>query len=208
MTTHKQPKITLKDVLLTEEQIRSRVAELGEAITRRFERHGRLVVVGVLKGSVIFTVDLLRRITIPCTFDFVHAASYGAETTSVGNVQLLKDITMSLEGERVLLVDDILDTGYTLSYLLNHIQSKGPKSIHTCVMLDKPSRRQVDITPDWVGFTIPDAFVVGYGLDYSEQYRDLPHVASVQLEQPPVGLGPSASRPSQRRRPFQRLSDS
>ena len=182
MTTLKQPKITLKDVLLTEEQIRSRVAELGEAITRKFESHGRLVVVGVLKGSVIFTVDLLRRITIPCTFDFVHAASYGAETTSVGNVQLLKDITMSLEGERVLLVDDILDTGYTLSYLLNHIQSKGPKSIHTCVMLDKPSRRRVDITPDWVGFTIPDAFVVGYGLDYSEQYRDLPHVASVRLE--------------------------
>ena len=87
-----------------------------------------------------------------------------------------------MEGERVLLEDDILDTGYTLSYLLNHIQSKGPKSIHTCVMLDKPSRRRVDITPDWVGFTIPDAFVVGYGLDYSEQYRDLPHVASVRLE--------------------------
>ncbi|MCH7645740.1 MAG: hypoxanthine phosphoribosyltransferase, partial [Nitrospinae bacterium] len=102
MTTLKQPKITLKDVLLTEEQLRSRVAELGEAITRKFERHGRLVVVGVLKGSVIFTLDLLRRITIPCTFDFVHAASYGAQTTSVSDVQLLKDITMSLEGERVL----------------------------------------------------------------------------------------------------------
>lgn len=178
----KSPKCVLEDIILTQEQIRWRVAELGEAITKKFERHGRLVVVGVLKGSVVFMVDLLRRITIPCTFDFVQTASYGAETTSVGDVQLLKDITMSLEGERVLLVDDIFDTGYTLSYLIRHLKSKKPKSVHTCVLMDKPSRRRVDFEPDWVGFSVPDAFVVGYGLDYAEQYRDLPHVTSIRIE--------------------------
>lgn len=182
MATIQQPNITLEEILLTEDQIRRRVVELGEEVTRKFEPHGRLVVIGVLKGSVIFMVDLLRRITIPCTFDFVHTASYGTETTSIGDVQLIKDITMSLEGERVLLVDDILDTGFTLSYLVKHIQSKGPKSVHTCVLLDKSSRRQVDIAPDWVGFSIPDTFVVGYGLDCAELYRDLPHVVSVRLE--------------------------
>ncbi|MFQ5893496.1 MAG: hypoxanthine phosphoribosyltransferase [Nitrospinota bacterium] len=182
MTSAQEPKITLEAVLLTEEQIQHRVAELGEAISRKFEHHGRLVVVGVLKGSVVFMVDLLRRITLPCTFDFVQTSSYGDETTSVGDVHLLKDITMPLEGERVLLVDDILDTGYTITYLVKHLQSKGPKSVHTCVLLDKPSRRQVEITPTWVGFTIPDAFVVGYGLDCAEQYRDLPHVVTVRLD--------------------------
>ncbi len=182
MATIEQPNITLEEILLTEDQIRSRVAELGEEITRKFEPHGRLVVIGVLKGSVVFMVDLLRRITIPCTFDFVHTTSYGTETTSVGDVQLIKDITMSLEGERVLLVDDILDTGYTLSYLVKHIQSKGPKSVHTCVLLDKSSRRQADIAPDWIGFSIPNIFVVGYGLDCAELYRDLPHVVGVRLE--------------------------
>ncbi len=182
MGTIQQPKLKLEEVLLTENQIRRRVGELGEEITRMFESHGRLVVVGVLKGSVVFMVDLMRRITIPCTFDFVHTSSYGTETSSVGDVQLIKDITMPLEGERVLIVDDILDTGYTLSYLVKHIQSKGPKSIHSCVLLDKPSRRKVDFTPDWVGFSIPDTFVVGYGLDCAELYRDLPHVVGVRLE--------------------------
>lgn len=178
----KSPKCVLQDIVLTQEQIRWRVAELGETITKKFERHGRLVVVGVLKGSVVFMVDLLRRITIPCTFDVVQTASYGAETTSVGDVQLMKDITMSLEGERVLLVDDIFDTGYTMSYLIKHLKSKKPKSVHTCVLMDKPTRRKVDFQPDWVGFSVPDAFVVGYGLDYAEQYRDLPHVTSIRIE--------------------------
>jgi hypoxanthine phosphoribosyltransferase len=185
MKVTKGPNIVLEDIIITEEQIRRRVAELGEEITRKFERYGRLVVVGVLKGSIIFMVDLLRHITIPCTFDFVQASSYGAETTSVGDVKLLKDLTMPLEGERVLLVDDILDTGYTLNYLIKHLQSKGPKSLHTCVLLDKPARRRVDVRPDWVGFTIPDAFVVGYGLDCNELYRDLPHVASIKVEKQP-----------------------
>lgn len=177
----KSAKYVLEDIILTEDQIRFRVAELGEVITKKFEPYRRLVVVGVLKGSVIFMVDLLRRISIPCTFDFVQTSSYGTETTSVGDVQLIKDITMSLEGERVLLVDDILDTGYTLSYLIKHLKSKKPKSVHTCVLLDKPSRRKVDVKPDWVGFTVPDAFVVGYGLDYAELYRDLPHVTSIKV---------------------------
>lgn len=176
----KPPKCILEDVILTEDQIRRRVAELGEAITAKYERHGRLVVVGVLKGSVIFMVDLIRRITLPCTFDFVQTSSYGNETTSVGDVQLLKDITMSLEGERVLLVDDILDTGYTMSYLIKHLNGKRPASIKTCVLLDKAGRRKVDVKADWVGFTIPNVFVVGYGLDCAEYYRDLPHVASVK----------------------------
>lgn len=178
----KNPKALLEDILITEEQIRRRVAELGQEITKVFEPHGRVVVVGVLKGSVVFMVDLLRRITIPCTFDFVQTASYGMETTSVGDVQLLKDITMPLEGERILLVDDILDTGFTMSYLVKHLRSKKPKSVHTCVLLDKPSRHRVDFKADWVGFTVPDVFVVGYGLDYAELYRDLPHITSVRLE--------------------------
>jgi hypoxanthine phosphoribosyltransferase len=178
----KNPKCVLEDILITEGQVRHRVAELGAEITRAFEPHDRLVVVGVLKGSVVFMVDLLRRITMPCTFDFVQTSSYGSETTSVGDVQLLKDITMPLEGEQVLLVDDILDTGYTLSYLVKHLKSKKPKRVRTCVLLEKPSRRKVDFKADWTGFTIPDAFVVGYGLDCAELYRDLPHVTSVRLE--------------------------
>src|ERR671923_826691 len=163
----------IDQILLTEEQIARRVAELGERITADYQ--GRAVtLVSVLKGSLPFMADLMRAITIPLRIDLMEVSSYGGSTTeSSGLVRILKDLSASIEGEDVLLVEDIIDTGLTLNYLLRYLRGKNPDSLRICTLLDKPARRLVEIPVDYVGFTIPDQFVVGYGLDYGEVYRNL-----------------------------------
>ena len=164
------------EILLTEEQIQARVAELGAAITA--DHAGRpITLVSVLKGSLPFMADLMRSIDLPLRIDLMEVSSYGGATTeSSGLVRILKDLSSSIEGEDVLIVEDIIDTGLTLNYLIRYLRGKNPKSLRICALLDKPARRLVDIPIDFVGFSIPDQFVVGYGLDYGELYRNLRYV--------------------------------
>lgn len=165
----------IKEVLISEEQLAAKVAELGAQISRDFAGKN-LLMVSVLKGSVVFMADLMRQITIPARIDFMAVSSYGAGVKTSGVVRILKDLEIPLEGYDVLVVEDILDSGMTLNYLRGILKERNPKSISIATLLDKPDRRQVDITPDYVGFVIPDEFVVGYGLDYGEKYRNLPYV--------------------------------
>ena len=165
----------LSSILINEAQIQSRVRELGEVISRDYCGKNP-VVIGILKGSLIFMADLIRRLTIPLSIDYVAVSSYGRSTDSSGVVKIVKDLDEPIEGRHVLVVEDIVDTGLTLRYLLDNLQSRGPSSISVCVLLDKPSRRKVDIVPDYCGFEIPDEFVVGYGLDYAESYRNMPFI--------------------------------
>jgi len=165
------------EVLLTEEQIAAKVRDLGAQISRDYEGR-RLVLVSVLKGSLPFMADLMRAITVPLRIDLMEVSSYGGVTTeSSGLVRIIKDLSASIDGEDVLLVEDIIDTGLTLNYLLRYLRGKNPRSLRICALLDKPARRLVDIAIDYRGFEIPDQFVVGYGLDYGEMYRNLRHVA-------------------------------
>ena len=164
------------EVLLSESQIAAKVAELGREISTDYA--GReLTLVSVLKGSLPFMADLMRAIEIPVRIDLMEVSSYGGLTTeSSGLVRILKDLSSSIDGRDVLLVEDIIDTGLTLNYLLRYLRGKNPRSLRICALLDKPARRLVDIGIDYVGFTIPDQFVVGYGLDYGELYRNLRYV--------------------------------
>ena len=164
------------EVLLSESQIAAKVAELGRQISTDYA--GReLTLVSVLKGSLPFMADLMRAIEIPVRIDLMEVSSYGGLTTeSSGLVRILKDLSSSIDGRDVLLVEDIIDTGLTLNYLLRYLRGKNPRSLRICALLDKPARRLVDIGIDYVGFTIPDQFVVGYGLDYGELYRNLRYV--------------------------------
>lgn len=163
-------------VLLTQEQIQVRVAELGAAISRDFAGQ-KIVLLGVLKGAAIFLADLARNIDADCTFDFVAVSSYGKGTTSGGQVKLIKDIDEPIEGKNVILVEDILDTGLTLAFLQKLLLQHHPKVLKLAALLDKPERRQAPIEADYVGFKIPNHFVVGYGMDYAERYRNLPDVS-------------------------------
>jgi len=171
----------IEQVLLTEEQIQGKVKELGARISREYNGK-ELVVIGILKGALIFMSDLIRNMTIPIVMDFVAVSSYGAATKSSGAVRILKDLDWPIEGKHVLLVEDIIDTGLTLAYLIENLKARRPLSLKICTLLDKPSRREVDIRPDYNGFEIPDRFVVGYGLDYNEKYRNLPYVAVLKPE--------------------------
>ena len=170
------------DVLISEEQIRAKVAELGQRISNDYA--GRTVtLVSVLKGSLPFMADLMRSISIPVQIDLMEVSSYGGATTeSSGLVRILKDLSSSIEGEDVLIVEDIIDTGLTLNYLLRYLRGKNPRSLRICALLDKPARRLVEIQIDYRGFTIPDEFVVGYGLDYGELYRNLRFVGVLRPE--------------------------
>jgi hypoxanthine phosphoribosyltransferase len=172
----------IAEVLLTEEQIAAKVAELGQTISRDYD--GReLTLVSVLKGSLPFMADLMRRITLPCRIDLMEVSSYGGSSTeSSGLVRILKDLSAPIEGRDVLLVEDIIDTGLTLNYLIRYLKGKNPSSIKVCSLLDKPARRLVEIPLDYVGFEIPDAFVVGYGLDFGEVYRNLRFVGVLRPE--------------------------
>ncbi len=170
------------EVLLSEEDIAAKVAELGRAITRDYA--GReLTLVSVLKGSLPFMADLMRQITIPVRIDLMEVSSYGGGATeSSGLVRILKDLSASIEGRDVLIVEDIIDTGLTLNYLIRYLRGKNPHSLKICTLLDKPARRLVDIPLDYVGYEIPDEFVVGYGLDFGEIYRNLRFVGVLRPE--------------------------
>lgn len=169
-------------ILVSEEQLRQKVAELGAQISRDYE--GRdLLMVSILKGGAVFMADLMRTVTIPCAIDFMVVSSYGgANTESTGLVKIVKDLDADLSGKDVLVVEDILDTGITLSNLLPMLRLRNPSSVKLCTILSKPSRRKADIEPDYLGFEVPDEFVVGYGLDFDEKYRNLPYVGVLKPE--------------------------
>ncbi|MGI6224781.1 MAG: hypoxanthine phosphoribosyltransferase [Peptococcales bacterium] len=162
-------------ILLSEEQIKNKVKEMGELITNDY-RDKDLLVICILKGAMVFMADLVREIKVPLDIDTMVVSSYGTSTKSSGVVRILKDLDESVENRDILIVEDIIDTGLTLKYLLDNILSRGPKSVKICSFLDKPDRRAVDIVADYKGYSIPDEFVVGYGLDYAEKYRNLPYV--------------------------------
>ena len=167
-------------VLIPEEKVDERIAQLGEQISRDYE--GKQVhLIGILKGSIFFICELAKRITVPVTMDFMSVSSYGAGTKSSGVVKLIKDLDESIEGKDILVVEDIIDSGHTLSYLLKNISSRNPASIRLCTLLDKPERREVDVEVDYQGFSIPDEFVIGYGLDYDQRYRNLPYIGVLSL---------------------------
>jgi hypoxanthine phosphoribosyltransferase len=170
------------EILLSEAEIQAKVAELGAAISEDYAGR-RLTLVSVLKGSLPFMADLMRAISIPVRIDLMEVSSYGGTATeSSGLVRILKDLSASIAGEDVLIVEDIIDTGLTLNYLIRYLRGKNPASLRICTLLDKPARRLVDIPVDYTGFTIPDQFVVGYGLDYGEIYRNLRFVGVLRRE--------------------------
>ena len=165
-------------VLISEDELERRIAELGRDIARDYDRE-RPVLVGVLQGAFLFMADLIRAMPIELMTDFIGLSSYGSGTQSSGQVRLVSDLSMSVENRQVLLVEDIVDTGLTISYLKRNIEARHPKSVKTCVLIDKIERRQVDVSLDYVGFTIPNVFVVGYGFDHHGLYRNLPYVAAL-----------------------------
>jgi hypoxanthine phosphoribosyltransferase len=169
----------LGEVLVTAEDLQRRVVELGEEISRDYAGKS-LLLIGVLKGAVFFLSDLMRYIDIPVEVDFMAVASYGSATDSSGVVRILKDLDAAIEGRDVLIVEDIVDSGLTLQYLLRNLGSRNPRSLEVCALLTKPERRKVDLPTRYVGFEIPDRFVVGYGLDYAERHRNLPYVAALE----------------------------
>lgn len=170
------------EILLSEAEIQERVAELGKRISDDYAGQ-ELTLVSVLKGSLPFMADLMRAITVPVRIDLMEVSSYGGTATeSSGLVRILKDLSASIEGHDVLIVEDIIDTGLTLNYLLRYLRGKNPRSLRICTLLDKPARRLVEIPVDYVGFTIPDRFVIGYGLDYGEIYRNLRFVGVLRPE--------------------------
>jgi hypoxanthine phosphoribosyltransferase len=170
------------EILITEDQIRGKVAELGAQLSADYA--GRSVtLVSVLKGSLPFMADLMRQISVPVTIDLMEVSSYGGQSTETsGLVRILKDLSASIEDKDVVIVEDIIDTGLTLNYLVRYLRGKNPRSLRICALLDKPARRLVDIAIDYRGFTIPDQFVVGYGLDYGEHYRNLPFIGVLKPE--------------------------
>jgi hypoxanthine phosphoribosyltransferase len=167
------------EVLVTAEELQQRVAELGEEISRDYSGRS-LLLVGVLKGAVFFLSDLMRFIEIPVEVDFMAVASYGSATDSSGVVRILKDLDAAIEDRDVLIVEDIVDSGLTLKYLMRNLGSRNPRTLEVCALLAKPQRRKVDLPTRYVGFEIPDRFVVGYGLDYGERHRNLPFVAVLE----------------------------
>ena len=169
-------------ILVSEEQLKAKVAELGAAISRDYAGKD-LLLVSILKGGAVFMADLMRAVTIPCCIDFMVVSSYGGTNTeTTGLVKIIKDLDADLSGRHVLLVEDILDTGVTLSNLVPMLKLRNPASVRLCTILSKPSRRKADIEPDYLGFEVPDEFVVGYGLDYNEKYRNLPYVGVLKPE--------------------------
>jgi hypoxanthine phosphoribosyltransferase len=165
----------VSEVLIDEERLRGRIAELGEEVSLDYA--GRdLLLVGVLKGAVFFMADLMRHLTVTCEIDFMAISSYGAATDSSGVVRILKDLDINIAGREVLVVEDIIDSGLTLSYLMRNLEAREPASLEICALLTKPERREIDVPVRYVGFEIPNRFVIGYGLDFGERYRNLPYV--------------------------------
>jgi hypoxanthine phosphoribosyltransferase len=166
------------ETLVSSEDLRGRVAELGAQISEEYA--GRdLFMVGVLKGAVLFLADLMRSVTVPCEIDFMAVSSYGSQTDTSGVVRILKDLDASIEGRHVLIVEDIIDSGLTLQYLMRTLSARNPASLEVCALLTKPDRLRVDLSPRYIGFEIPNRFAVGYGLDHAQQYRNLDYVAAL-----------------------------
>jgi hypoxanthine phosphoribosyltransferase len=178
---HAQPADDIAEVLVTADQIAAKVHDLGRQIASDYQARD-LVLVSILKGALPFLADLMRATPIPLALDFLEVSSYGTSTESSGAVRILKDLAHPIEGRHVLVVEDILDTGQTLSYVFEHLRAQRPDSVRLCVLLDKPARRVIPIKIDYRGFEIPDKFVVGYGLDYAERYRNLPFVGVLKPE--------------------------
>jgi hypoxanthine phosphoribosyltransferase len=175
------------EVLIDEETLGARIAELGAEVSADYQ--GRdLLLIGVLKGAVFFMADLMRHLTVPCEVDFMAISSYGDSTDSSGIVRILKDLDINIEGRDVLVVEDIIDSGLTLSYLMRNLESREPASLEVCALMTKPARREIDVPVRYIGFEIPNRFVVGYGLDFGERYRNLPYVAVLSEELIPEGL--------------------
>ena len=175
------------EILLEEDAIQTRIRELGREISSDYS--GReLLLVGVLKGAVFFMADLMRVITVPCEIDFMAISSYGASTDSSGVVRILKDLDINIEGRHVLVVEDIVDSGLTLSYLVRNLESREPASLEVCSLLTKPARREMEVDIRYVGFEIPNRFVIGYGLDFAERYRNLPYVGVLHEDLMPEGV--------------------
>ena len=169
------------EILIDEETLQARIAELGAEVTADY-RGRDLLLVGVLKGAIFFMADLMRRIELPCEVDFMAISSYGAGVDSSGVVRILKDLDVSVEGRNVLIVEDIVDSGLTLSYLLRTLEARHPASLDVCALLTKPERRENEVECRYVGFEIPNRFVIGYGLDFAERYRNLPYIAVLREE--------------------------
>jgi hypoxanthine phosphoribosyltransferase len=175
------------EILIDEEALSSRVGELGAEVSADYQ--GRdLLLIGVLKGAVFFMADLMRHVTVPCEVDFMAISSYGDSTDSSGIVRILKDLDINIEGRDVLVVEDIIDSGLTLSYLMRNLESREPASLEVCALMTKPALREIDVPVRYIGFEIPNRFVVGYGLDFGERYRNLPYVAVLSAEFIPEGL--------------------
>jgi hypoxanthine phosphoribosyltransferase len=172
--------------LIDETTLQNRIAELGEEISNDYA--GRdLLLIGVLKGAVFFMADLMRRLTVPCEIDFMAISSYGAATDSSGVVRILKDLDILIEDRHVLVVEDIIDSGLTLSYLVRNLEARNPASLEICALMTKPERREIDVDVRYVGFEIPNRFVIGYGLDFAERYRNLPYVGVLHPDLIPEG---------------------
>ncbi|MFN4191720.1 MAG: hypoxanthine phosphoribosyltransferase [Tabrizicola sp.] len=169
------------DLMISAKSIAARVEALAREITRYFEGTDKLVVVGLLRGSFVFIADLVREIELPVEVDFLEASSYGDAMHSSREVRILKDLRGEIAGRDVLVVEDIIDTGFTLSHVLHLLQARGPARLKTCALLDKPSRREVPVKADWTGFEIPDEFVVGYGIDFAQRNRNLPYIGKVRF---------------------------
>jgi hypoxanthine phosphoribosyltransferase len=169
------------EILITEESIQARTHELGRQISQDYEGQD-LLLVCVLKGAIAFLADLMQQIAVPHEIDFMAISSYGASTESSGVVRILKDLDTNIDGRNVLIVEDIIDTGRTLNYITQNLRTRNPSSLRICTLLDKPSRREIDIPLDYVGFEIPSKFVIGYGLDFGEIYRNLPYVGVLKQE--------------------------
>jgi hypoxanthine phosphoribosyltransferase len=175
------------EILIGEDDLQARIRELGAELSADYA--GReVLLVGVLKGAVFFMADLMRSLTIPCEIDFMAISSYGASTDSSGVVRILKDLDINIEGRHVLVIEDIVDSGLTLSYLVRNLESREPASLEVCALLTKPSRREIDVPVRYIGFEIPNKFVIGYGLDFAERYRNLPYVGVLHPELMPEGL--------------------
>src|SRR5919201_5544096 len=188
------PDSAIGETLVTSDELQRRVRELAAEISHDYE--GRdLVLIGILKGAVLFLGDLMRYLEIPCEIDFMAVSSYGSETDSSGVVRILKDLDSSIEGRDVLIVEDIIDSGLTLQYLLRSLRARGPASLEVCALLTKPERRRVELPIRYVGFEIPNRFAIGYGLDHAERFRNLPYVAVLDRGE---GSGESSRKPGSR----------
>ncbi|MFV0493317.1 MAG: hypoxanthine phosphoribosyltransferase [Pseudorhodobacter sp.] len=170
------------DQMISAKAIAARVEDLAREITAHFKGTDKLIVVGLLRGSFVFIADLVREIDLPVEVDFLEASSYGDKTESSREVRILKDLRGKIEGRDVLVVEDIVDTGFTLSHVLHLLESRGPARLKVCALLDKPSRREAPVRADWTGFEIPDEFVVGYGIDFAQRNRNLPFIGKVRFE--------------------------